>query len=181
MPGCSHGGEFRAPKDRSLSEHYWFCMDHIREYNMAWDFFSGMSSAEVEDHILKSAFWDRPTWKFADPGAAEDQLRRKAWQTHNFTDEEPPRGDGFGNGNGHSYGVDRNSPEFQALAIMGLEPPVDLAAIKSRYKDLAKKHHPDRNHGDPKSEELLKHINMAYTVLKLAYEKYDQLEPETNQ
>ena len=47
--------------------------------------------------------------------------------------------------------------------------------IKLKYRTLAMKHHPDRNQGCPKSEELLKQINMAYTVLKMAYEKFDKL------
>jgi len=65
------------------------------------------------------------------------------------------------------------------MALMGLEPPVQLQDIKTRYKELAKKHHPDLNRGCAKSEELLKQINMAYTILKLAYEKYDDLPERT--
>ena len=42
------------------------------------------------------------------------------------------------------------------MAIMGLEPPLQFDAIKLRYRELVMKHHPDRNHGCEKSEELLK-------------------------
>ena len=38
MPGCPGEGTFRAPKDRSLSDHHWFCEMHITEYNRAWNF-----------------------------------------------------------------------------------------------------------------------------------------------
>ena len=61
------------------------------------------------------------------------------------------------------------------MAIMGLKPPVTLDELKTRYKTLAKKHHPDLNQGNPQSEELLKQINMAYTILKLAFEEYKRL------
>jgi len=64
---------------------------------------------------------------------------------------------------------------YEAMAIMGLEPPLTFDAIKLKYRELALKHHPDRNQGCKKSEELLKTINMSYTVLKLAYEKFDKL------
>ena len=37
--------------------------------------------------------------------------------------------------------------------------------IKKAYRALAKKHHPDRNPGDTKSEDKLKEINQAYEVL----------------
>lgn len=52
---------------------------------------------------------------------------------------------------------------------------MDLKIIKARYKELAKKHHPDLNKGSNKSEELLKEINMAYTILKVAFEKFEDL------
>ena len=61
------------------------------------------------------------------------------------------------------------------MALMGLCPPVTLEEIKTRYKTLAKKHHPDLNKNNPESEELLKKINMAYTILKLAFEEYKNL------
>ncbi|MEM6780431.1 MAG: J domain-containing protein [Pseudomonadota bacterium] len=171
MPGCCLAGVHRAPKDRSLNEYYYFCADHIVEYNKAWDYFDGMSAAEIEDHIIRSATWDRPTRKFSDHSTEE--LYRKAQSTYNFTEDEPKQQSRY-----YSES-ERSTPEFEALALMGLEPPIDLDGIKKRYKELAKKYHPDLNRNDPKAEELLKSINMAYTILKLAYEKFDHLQPET--
>ena len=52
-----------------------------------------------------------------------------------------------------------------ALATLGVEPPITLADIKSRYKTLAKKYHPDRSGGDKKAEERFKEVNQAYTYL----------------
>jgi hypothetical protein len=172
MPGCSLEGEYRAPKDRALSDYYWFCLDHVREYNQAWNYFSGMSDHEVEDHVVKSYYGDRPTWRYDMPGAAEEALRRKARQTHSYTEREPPT-------SGQKARSTLMTPEGEALAIMGLETPITLEEIKARYKALVKKHHPDVNRGDPKSEELLKSINMAYTILKLAYEQFKEL-PKRN-
>lgn len=59
---------------------------------------------------------------------------------------------------------------------MGLEAPVTLKDIKARYKELAKKYHPDLNQNDKKAEDLLKTVNMAYTILKLSYAKFEKLE-----
>ncbi|WP_420403433.1 J domain-containing protein [Nisaea sp.] len=56
--------------------------------------------------------------------------------------------------------------EGKAFAIMGLEPPVSEMELKTRYKQLVKKHHPDANGGDKQAEERLKMINEAYTTLK---------------
>ena len=171
MPGCQEAGDHRAPKNRGLSDYYNFCLEHVREYNSAWDFFAGMPSHEVEEHMVNSIYGDRPTRRFDMPGMAE-ALKRKAWQTYNFTDEEPPQ-------QRYTSKENRNTPEFEAMAIMGLGPPVTLEVIKTRYKELAKKYHPDLNGGCSKSEELLKQVNMAYTILKLAYENFDKLPDRT--
>jgi hypothetical protein len=167
MPGCESEGVHKAPRDRSLNSHFWFCLPHVQEYNTAWDYFSGMSSHDIEQHIVRSALWDRPTRRYDGLAALEEQLYRKAWQTYHYTEKEPPQA------NPGAAGINRDSPEFQAMAIMGLEPPLNMIAIKARYRELVKKHHPDINRDDPKAEELLKSINMAYTILRMACEKYE--------
>jgi DnaJ-domain-containing protein 1 len=50
----------------------------------------------------------------------------------------------------------------QALAVLDLEDPVDLPAIKARYRRLAMQHHPDR--GGDRCE--LQRINAAMKVLE---------------
>jgi hypothetical protein len=170
MPGCKAEGSHKAPKHRGLNEYYHFCLGHIKEYNAAWDFFHGMSEAEVQDHILDSAYGFRPTWRYDADGNMAERLRETAWQTYNFTDEKPRQ-----DYKRKLSEEQSRTPEAEALAIMDLEPPVTLAAIKTRYKQLAKKHHPDLNKGCKDSEELLKHINMAYTILKLAYAEFEVL------
>lgn len=176
MPYCPGEGTFRAPKDRSLSNHYWFCQDHITEYNQAWNFFDGMNQKEVEEHILKSMFGDRPTWRYDADGLAEENLRRQAWEFHGMGGADERASRAWQEYEKNKNQVDHQTAEFEALAIFGLEPPVNLDDIKQRYKELAKKYHPDLNKGCAKSEELLKQVNMSYTVLKLAFQKFDQLE-----
>ncbi|MEM8833874.1 MAG: J domain-containing protein [Pseudomonadota bacterium] len=177
MLGCPHEGTFRAPKDRSLTDHYWFCQMHVTEYNRAWNFFEGMNAKEVEDHILKSMFGDRPTWRYDMPGMAEENLRQKAWEFYGKDDNPDDRSSrAWQEYEENRNKVDHQSAEFEALSIFGLEPPLTLEDIKARYKELAKKYHPDVNQNDPKAEEALKQVNMAYTVLKLAFQKFDQLE-----
>lgn len=175
MPGCTCVAEHKAPKSRELKDYYWFCFDHVSDYNKAWDFFSGMTQADIEDHIRKSFLWDRPTRRFDVSGDAAEKLRQNVGREGFFfgEDREAPRnqrGDGF---RFTPDSIMMATPEMQAMAIMGLAPPIDLAKIKTRYKELVKKYHPDLNPGDKKAEEVIKTINMSYTILKLAYEKYD--------
>src|SRR5258706_138681 len=47
-PGCEAGGNFRAPKSRlELHDYRWFCLEHVRAYNLAWNYYAGMSQTEV--------------------------------------------------------------------------------------------------------------------------------------
>lgn len=173
MPGCIQTAEHKAPKDRSLN-HYWhFCLDHVREYNSAWNYFVGMSDHEIYEHMYKSSLWDRPTWSFKHKFHDFDEMvRDKAW--HAAMGDEA--GDPAPNETRRSrIKIDPFSPEGQALETMGLEPPVNLEEIKSRYKKLMKEHHPDLRKGDKESEELVKKINMAYTILKMSYMKYEKM------
>lgn len=177
MPGCADSGDHKAPKDRSLKEYYFFCLEHAQEYNRAWDFFSGMSKSEIENHIFKSIYGDRPTWKYSSFKDFEESLHEKVHRSYYGSEAGPEQkpGQDSGNNYNHHY-VDQDSAEYEAMLIMGLEPPLSLDVIKSRYKKLAKKYHPDLNNNDKHAEELLKSINMAYTILKLSYEKFSKLE-----
>jgi curved DNA-binding protein CbpA len=48
---------------------------------------------------------------------------------------------------------------------LGLIPDSSAEEIKKEYRKLAMQYHPDRNGGNPKSEEHLKEINEAYQIL----------------
>src|SRR5512137_2926182 len=60
---------------------------------------------------------------------------------------------------------------------LGVERKASADEIRSAYRKLAMKHHPDKNPGDKKSEEKFKEINEAYQVLSDEQKRarYDQL------
>lgn len=49
--------------------------------------------------------------------------------------------------------------------VLGVQRGANAAAIKSAYRKLAKKHHPDANKGDPKAAERFAELNMANEIL----------------
>lgn len=167
VPGCSEPGDYRAPQSRvHLNEYYWFCLDHVREYNRAWNFLDGMTDDQVEVMVRQDTVWQRPTWPLGGWRAAEDALRSQAEWMYG----EPPSGRGGGSGADAAENQARapSSEEDRALATLDLRPPVDFSEVKARYKSLVKRHHPDANGGSREAEERLKSINRAYSVLKAA-------------
>ena len=58
-----------------------------------------------------------------------------------------------------------HTPRDAALAQLGLDQFASADHIKSRYKFLAKKHHPDANGGSKKAEKKFMAIQEAYDLL----------------
>ena len=61
--------------------------------------------------------------------------------------------------------------------VLGVERTIDAAGLKSAYRKLAMKHHPDRNGGSEESMAIFKEISEAYTVLsdeqkRAAYDRF---------
>src|SRR6266513_284893 len=50
--------------------------------------------------------------------------------------------------------------------VLGVERTADESELKSAFRKLAMKWHPDRNPGDKSSEVRFKEINEAYEILK---------------
>lgn len=60
--------------------------------------------------------------------------------------------------------------------VLGVERGADEKALKSAYRKLAMKYHPDQNQGDPAAEEKFKEVGEAYAVLSDAQKRaaYDR-------
>ncbi|MCS6877988.1 MAG: DnaJ domain-containing protein [Geminicoccaceae bacterium] len=153
-PGCPAEGRYRAPRSRErLRDYVFFCLEHVREYNRRWDYFLGMSAEEIERHRRDDVTWHRPTWRFGtgpgfrappefdDPlGLFREQSRRR----------DPTDGD-------------RTARQMRER--LGLGPGFTLAELKRRFKELAKRYHPDLNDGDRSAEARLREVIEAYRYL----------------
>ena len=60
--------------------------------------------------------------------------------------------------------------------VLEVERGANDADVKTAFRKLAMKWHPDRNPGDASSEQRFKEINEAYEILKDAYKRaaYDR-------
>jgi DnaJ-domain-containing protein 1 len=172
--GCKQAGEYRAPKDRSLSDYVMLCLDHVRAYNAQWNFHAGLSAAEMEEEIRRSATWDRPTWKLGSLGSN----KARAFRADRVHVSDP-----FGFADGTDFDRRRQEkrqekaqnphPESplakaraKALKIFELTLPITMESLRRRYKVLVKQHHPDANGGSVEAETRMKVINEAYETLR---------------
>ena len=158
MPSCPNQGEFRAPKSRSaLREYHWFCLEHVRAYNAAWDFYKNMSPDEIEAELRADSSWQRPTWPLGKLGGHSRMDEALEAELNAFAFGPRPK----------AASQASAPPDLrEALCALALGWPVTLEEVKTRYKELAKRHHPDANQGDKGSEERLKAINLAYAALR---------------
>lgn len=159
IPGCLAEGAFRAPKSRAaLHEFRWFCLEHVRAYNAAWDYYKGMSDDEVEAEKRADAGWQRPTWPLGQNGGQAAKLQAAL--------EAELQVFAFGQHTKAAPATLAPAELRDSLRVFGLSWPVTLAMVKVRYKELAKLHHPDANQGSRQAEETLKAINLAYATLR---------------
>ncbi|MBM3552915.1 MAG: J domain-containing protein [Alphaproteobacteria bacterium] len=167
-PGCEAEGAFRAPMGRLREGQYFcFCLEHVREYNATYNYFNGMDDATVARYMKDATVGHRPTWSMGtrrgqagfreDPmAAAADPLGVYRQRFRRPAPAPERRGP-------------RHSPvTIRAFVAMGLEETADKEAIRARYKELVKRHHPDANGGDRSREEKLREIIHAYKTLRAA-------------
>jgi hypothetical protein len=169
VPGCAEPGEFRAPGlvrpgFDGPGEWRWLCLDHVREFNARYNYFTGMSAEQISEAQTPYGGWERetrafgiagqsppPRWAdFVDPlDAIGARFRARQEQARERQDGRP-LSDG-----------DRKN-----LQTLGLHLDVDRKALRTRYAELVRLYHPDRNGGDRSHEKALQQVIEAYTALK---------------
>jgi len=175
--GCSSPGPHRAPKGRARDgEYFHFCAEHVRQYNASYNYFDGMSDAEVQDYHKSATTGHRPTWK----------VGANAWSHGTRHGAGPKAAQAFAAGRAahaqsfHAWRARQAREEAQearrrlkpierkSLEALGLTDAASRQEIKTRFKELVKRHHPDLNEGDRGSEDKLREIIQAYNYLKQA-------------
>lgn len=163
--GCAEIATHRAPKGRGRENEHWrYCLHHVREFNQSYNYFAGMSDSDVMAYQKDSLTGHRPTWKMGTGkgGAAPDD--------HTFAQQADPFGM-FGDDMKREQQkraetrVIRNA-ERKALDTLGLDIDATKVEVKTRFKELVKRHHPDANGGDRSTEDKLVEIIQSYNYLK---------------
>jgi hypothetical protein len=150
-------GEFRAPGYRASGfdgpgDYRWLCLEHVREFNTGYNFFTGMSAEQIMAAQSPTAGWERETRAFASFGG--DGPPRWA----DFKDPMEALGARFA-------GVKRDA----AARAAGIDPErakADRRAIRRAYADAVRRYHPDHNGGDRRHEAKLQAVVEAYQRLR---------------
>ena len=166
-PGCREPGEFRAPGFERADfdgpgDWRWLCLDHVRAFNTAYNWFDGMTPDEISAAQNPYGGWERetrafgtigqsppPKWAdFADPLDAIG-ARFKARKEQERTDGRP-----------------LSEGDRKHLGTLGLGVDADRRGLRLRYAELLRRYHPDHNGGDRGHEKALRAVIEAYTALK---------------
>ena len=168
-PDCGKAGSARAPKGRDmLHEHYWFCQAHAAEYNRNWNFFSGLSDAEVRRRQTEESMTGgRPTWDMKASRTSREAaaFAAKFGKGQSYKD---PFGmfHGAGQQSAEPAGRKLGKIERNALADLDLDEMADGPKIRARYTELVRRLHPDANNGDRSGENRLQRVIRAYQTLR---------------
>lgn len=170
--GCEKAASHKAPAGRNHEGQYLhFCIDHVRVYNKDFNYFSGLSDKDIAKFQKDALTGHRPTWttdlsngtakktaayyaKIRSGTAAYQNRMRDPFtlftqrhSTNNFSRKLKPL-------------------EAKAFETLGLPAHASTEMIKTKYKELVKKHHPDSNGGCRSSEERFRDVLNAYNLLK---------------
>lgn len=172
VDGCDNPGEFRAPPETVRGardgppQWRWFCLEHVREFNARYNYFTGMSAEEISAAQRPYAGWESetrafsanahappPRWAdFSDPlDAIGARFRERMAEARQRADGRPLSGE-----------------DRKALKTLGLGADADRRALRTRYTELVRRFHPDHNGGDRAQEKALQEVIAAYTHLRKA-------------
>jgi hypothetical protein len=160
--GCEEAGKFRAPRAPDvLDEFIWFCKDHVRDYNLKWNFFNNTTEAEMNAQMSKDKVWERETRSFSDPEA-------RAWARLGIEDPHQVLGQNATKNPGKATTGNRRLPptERRAVEILEAKDGWTKADVRKAYKSLIKVLHPDMNGGDRSQEEQLQEVVWAWDQIK---------------
>ena len=162
--GCKEHGEFLA-KTKSSSK-FFYCLNHIKDFNKNYNFFEGMSEEEVIDYQISAIIGHRPTWKSGTNPQASYFSKFSKNDGSAFDDPF----DLFEKEKTSKYErqskIKKGKISEKAYKLLDLNSVSNKSDIRKKFKEVVKSLHPDTNGGDNSQEDLLKEVISAYKALK---------------
>lgn len=164
-PGCELKGVHRAPKGRDYSDGtYWFCLQHVKEFNSNWNYFKGMNPAQVRAAVRRSIIWDRATSPVDRSAPVSPGIGSPWVDPFNLFSQE------------FREAARRTTSRcftggplcVRALKVLNLKPSATPMQIRRRALSLIKKLHPDTNNGRSVDSNRLLAVIWAWRRLRPA-------------
>jgi len=170
-PTCEDPGKFRAPKSPdNLEEFNWFCMTHVREYNLKWNFFDQHTEEEYEAQMESDKVWERDTKPMRETLKERAQAQEgQAWARFGVDDPMEVLGENATQNPVNQGGerMRRLPPtERKAIGILDAKDHWSKSEIRKQYKLLVKDLHPDMNGGKRDDEDRLQEVVWAWDQIK---------------
>ena len=153
--GCDQEGLFPAPKNvADLTLRYYFCLEHVKDYNVQWNYLDQIRSAGSQEEAANDTRQHHPFKRNGKPFAA-------------FFQQSPNDPLGMlGEDKETSYIFSPTQKVFspktkegKAFVTLELSWPFTQEDLKQAYKTLAKRYHPDLNQSDPSAIEKFRDVN----------------------
>jgi len=176
-PGCAGHGSYRAPRSpEHLNDYRWFCLEHVREYNAGWNYFSESSADDLDAQLRADRVWERPTWRLGKgpkvPLGAHPHSEGRAWARWGFRDPFEVLGESATMNPGdiaNDARPRRRMPREEQVAMDALGLPHQVEArseVRARYRELIMELHPDMNGGHNPDPEKLARVLKAWQILR---------------
>lgn len=168
--GCKEPGQYRAPRSPdALDDYVWFCMEHVRAYNLKWNFFAGQTDDDVVATMEHDRVWGRATQALGSTGR-----EARGWARHGVSDPHQILGDKATRRTAEPASARPGGPitrklpanERRALEILDARDSWTRPDIRKQYKSLVKDLHPDLNGGNRADEERLQEVVWAWDQVK---------------
>ena len=160
---CFEIGKYKAPVEKDNSRKFkLLCLNHIKEFNKNWNYFSGMNDEQIYDFLKSDITWHKPTQSFS----SSDNFFKILW--NNALKDENKKSM-LNNSLNYMKQLKFDHKDIKAFSILEISVGLKWEKIQKKFKSLVKKFHPDMNLGNKKYEEKLKLITLAYSQLKKTY------------
>ena len=160
---CFEIGKYKAPVEKDNSRKFkLLCLNHIKEFNKNWNYFTGMNDEQIYDFLKSDITWHKPTQSFS----SSDNFFKILW--NNALKDENKKSM-LNNSLNYMKQLKFDHKDIKAFSILEISVGLKWEKIQKKFKSLVKKFHPDMNSGNKKYEEKLKLITLAYSQLKKTY------------
>ena len=130
---CNKIGDYKAPVEKDNSKKYrMLCLEHVKEFNKNWNYFSGMNDDQVMDFLKSDMIWHKPTQSFS----SADNFFKVLW--NNTLKDEFDKTKLRGEYN-HMNQFKFDANDIKAFGILGVSVGLKWEQIQDKFKTLVKK------------------------------------------